>query len=162
MTAKTLAASVIAVLAITACGTTTRQSGSVGSSPTVAWANCMRSRGVTGFPDPIAGHTDQFPDSAGTILATHSPAVLAAEQACQSLNPVTRVAVGSQAASQRAGFLEFATCMRAHGVPSYPDPTYDKGGRPNAPDLSSLGIDTQSPAFIAAGQACNGHGTPIG
>ena len=31
---------------------------------------------------PIAGHTDQFPDSAGTILATHSPAVLAAEQVC--------------------------------------------------------------------------------
>ena len=92
MTAKTLAASVIAVLAITACGTTTRQSSSVGSSPTVAWASCMRS----------------------------------------------------------------------HGVPSYPDPTYDKGGRPNVPDLSSLGIDTRSPAFTTAGQACNGHGTPIG
>ena len=81
MTAKTLAASVIAVLAITACGTTTRQSSSVGSSPTVAWASCMRYHGVTGFPDPIAGHTISSPTAPGRSSLALAR-IFAAEQVC--------------------------------------------------------------------------------
>lgn len=45
--------------------------------------------------------------------------------------------------------LEFATCMRAHGVPSFPDPTAGGGGF----DLDP-GINPQSPAFTAARRAC--------
>ena len=46
--------------------------------------------------------------------------------------------------------LEFADCMRAHGVPSFPDPTRGGGGT----NLESTGIDPQSPAFTSARRAC--------
>jgi hypothetical protein len=46
--------------------------------------------------------------------------------------------------------LEFANCMRAHGVPSFPDPS-GGGGRV---DLAGTGINPQSPAFMAARRAC--------
>ena len=46
--------------------------------------------------------------------------------------------------------LEFATCMRAHGVPSFPDPSGGGGGV----DLAGTGINPQSPAFKSARQAC--------
>ena len=42
--------------------------------------------------------------------------------------------------------VAFATCMRSHGVPNFPDPG------PNGIDLE--GIDTQTPAFRSAHQAC--------
>lgn len=40
--------------------------------------------------------------------------------------------------------------MRAHGVPSFPDPSGGGGGI----NLDGTGIDPQSPAFKAARQAC--------
>jgi hypothetical protein len=46
--------------------------------------------------------------------------------------------------------LEFANCMRAHGVPSLPDPSAGGGGV----NLAGTGIDPQSPAFRSARQAC--------
>lgn len=59
-------------------------------------------------------------------------------------------------ASLEAAMLEYARCMRAHGVPNYPDPSCGKSGRPIVSDLSGQGIDTQSPAFISAARVCNG------
>jgi hypothetical protein len=46
--------------------------------------------------------------------------------------------------------IEFANCMRAHGVPSFPDP----GGGGGGIDLAGTGINPQSPAFKSARQAC--------
>ncbi len=48
-----------------------------------------------------------------------------------------------------ASGVSFADCMRAHGVPSFPDPG------PNGVDLA--GIDTRTPAFQSAHQTC----TPV-
>ena len=45
--------------------------------------------------------------------------------------------------------LEFANCMRAHGVPSFPDPRVGGGGF----ELGE-GIKPQSPAFKSARDAC--------
>lgn len=64
---------------------------------------------------------------------------------------------GSAAQSGSAGkpgnsgsFLEFAKCMRSHGVPSFPDPR-PGGGIKITP---GSGIDPQSPAFGRARQDC--------
>lgn len=51
-----------------------------------------------------------------------------------------------ESSSQYAQGVRFADCMRAHGVPRFPDPG------PNGLDLP--GIETQSPAFQSAHQAC--------
>jgi hypothetical protein len=52
--------------------------------------------------------------------------------------------------------------MRAHGVTSYPAPTYGKNGPPNIAGRSSYAIDAQSPAFQRAAKACQSHGIPVG
>lgn len=56
---------------------------------------------------------------------------------------------GSGSATASAG-IKYADCMRAHGVPNFPDPTSASGGV----QLSGSGINTQSPAFGSAQSAC--------
>lgn len=46
--------------------------------------------------------------------------------------------------------LAFAQCMRAHGVPNFPDP--NNNGRFNL-----AGIDTASPQVVRASEACGGQ-----
>jgi hypothetical protein len=47
--------------------------------------------------------------------------------------------------------LEFAKCMRAHGVTNFPDP----GGSGNIELAPGSGLNPQSPAFQTAQKACN-------
>ena len=54
--------------------------------------------------------------------------------------------------------LQFAQCMRSHGVTNFPDPSAS-GGTLNA--ISAAGINTQSPTVQAALQACKQY-TPAG
>jgi hypothetical protein len=54
--------------------------------------------------------------------------------------------------------LQLAQCMRSHGVPNFPDPS-PGGGQLNA--ISAAGINTQSPTYQAALQACKKY-TPAG
>ena len=52
---------------------------------------------------------------------------------------------GGQRATQGEFTIEFAKCMRANGVPSFPDPTGEPGQLgPNS------GVDPGSPAYLAA------------
>jgi hypothetical protein len=48
---------------------------------------------------------------------------------------------------KEAQLLAFARCIRAHGVPSFPDPTSQGIALPT-------GFDLKSPQFHAATQAC--------
>jgi hypothetical protein len=56
-----------------------------------------------------------------------------------------------QAAADRGGnaLIAFSKCMRAHGVPNFPDPS---GGGVN---IAGTGIDPQAPAFQSARGACS-------
>lgn len=64
--------------------------------------------------------------------------------------------------STTAAFVKFAACMRADGVPSFPDPTGGGGIHIS----SSSGINPASPAFQAAQSKCRhllpGGGPPTG
>jgi hypothetical protein len=64
-------------------------------------------------------------------------------------------ASGATSQSQQ---LQLAQCMRSHGVPNFPDPS-PGGGQLNA--ISAAGINTQSPTYQAALQACKKY-TPAG
>jgi hypothetical protein len=79
-------------------------------------------------------------------LALAVPACALAIAGCgSSANPSS-----SASSSKESKGLQFANCMRSHGVPSFPDPgadgTLSVGG--------SSGIDLSSPAFQSAQQAC--------
>jgi hypothetical protein len=70
--------------------------------------------------------------------------------------PTTTTAVassGSNASGEtsQSQQLKLAQCMRSHGVPNFPDPS-PGGGQLNA--ISAAGINTQSPTYQAALQAC--------
>jgi hypothetical protein len=57
---------------------------------------------------------------------------------------------GGSGSGTASGGVKYADCMRVHGVPNFPDPTSAGGGV----QLSSSGINTQSPAFGSAQSAC--------
>src|SRR4051812_46887434 len=66
---------------------------------------------------------------------------------------------GGQADGVRAAY-RFSACMRAHGVPNFPDPKVV-----NSPGKQSVGIavkPSSSPAFASAQKACRGILPPPG
>jgi hypothetical protein len=123
-----------------------------------AYAVCMRSHGVAAFPDPTPGPNGQgggfqIRSGPGGGLDPNSPTFQAAQHACQSLLPNGGVAKPLTAAQQQA-FLAWAACIRAHGVPNFPDPQFGSGGTVRIQVGTGQGPDPNSTQFAAAQQAC--------
>jgi hypothetical protein len=132
-------------------GGTSAPSGS-GGGP-LAFSACMRSHGVHNFPDPTTGANgqSQVQIQPGSNIDSNSPAYQAALQACQSLNPVGVKSGHSLSRSQQAQYLRYAACMRSHGEPRFPDPTFNG----NSVSFGTNGaIDPNSPQYQSAAQAC--------
>ena len=109
----------------------------------------MRSNGVSKYPDPDTSGTT--PKVGLDQLGVSSSRFQSAERACRHLLPNGgRPPNETQQQQVKALGLRFAQCVRAHGVPSFPDPRND--GR--IPDPATVGIDQGSPTFEAANQAC--------
>jgi hypothetical protein len=126
------ALALIAVAAlINACGSSAPDKSGTGSganNPTanaqkaVKFAECMRSNGVSGFPDP--GASGKFTIDAvanGSSVDTSAPAFKQAISACKGLEPAGFTGSKRSSQQQQAG-LKFAQCIRASGVPDFPDP----------------------------------------
>jgi hypothetical protein len=161
-----VATTALVVLA-TACGAGPTSTGPGGSSSgqgsvtatsanarLVAFARCMRSHGVSDFPDP--GGSGALPKESAQQLGVSDSAYRTATRACAHLLPNGGNGP-DQAQVQRAKTLglQFARCMRQHGV-ALPDP----GSTGRIPDPASLGIDQGSPQFEAANQACRRYRPP--
>ena len=108
----------------------------------------MRAHGVPDFPDPV-GNNLQIKAGPGSDLDPNSPRMQAAQKACKSLAPGGGQS-GTVSAAQQAQALKFSACMRSHGVPNFPDPTFSGGGV----QLHVTGIDPNSPQMVAAQKAC--------
>jgi hypothetical protein len=139
-------------------------SGGAGGGPTLSlrvangakFAACMRSHGVPNFPDPNSQGSVTISPSTG--INPDSPKFKAAQQACQKLLPNGGTPSPAEQAKARKQALAFSACMRAHGVPSFPDPTFS-GGRVHLSIRSKPGdgLDPSSPKFQAAQKACQGN-----
>jgi hypothetical protein len=128
-----------------------------GSADPTAYSACMRKNGVPNFPDP---------DSEGQIRITggqtangrkfgldpNSPQFRRAQQACRRFQPNGGKPDPQQVANDQQQALKFSQCMRSHGVPKFPDPTF----RPDGGSLLAIGKDLNpdSPQFKAAQKAC--------
>jgi len=88
----------------------------------VSYARCMRSHGVSNFPDPSANGGFNL-NPTGINMA--SPAAKAAATACASLLPVKTPPHQQPTAAAYARLVHWAQCMRRHGVPGMPDPKPD-------------------------------------
>jgi hypothetical protein len=131
--------------------TTTTSSSSSSGSPSdrrgalVAFSACMRKHGVPNFPDPKAvGHG--YGLTIGNEMA-NSPQFKNAEQVCKKLLPNGGAPPAQEQAKQLQEALKYAACIRAHGMPDYPDPKVHGGG-------IEMGEAPDSPQFKIAQKAC--------
>jgi hypothetical protein len=117
------------------------------------WAACMRSHG-----DP--NQTDPTIDSHGVIniilplgvTPTMSAEVHGSTGPCSQyeLAAENTLRAGQQYTGPSfAESVQYTNCMRAHGVPNYPDPSPD--GRT---DFNGTGVDPNSPFVEAANKVC--------
>jgi len=115
----------------------------------------MRSHGVPKFPDPKASSGGmQLTIGPGVGIDPKSPQFQAADKACRKLMPgggkAPSPAMQAQALAQ---MLKFSVCMRAHGLPDFPDPT-SSGGGVQLSIGKSKSLNPSSPVFQAAQKAC--------
>jgi hypothetical protein len=132
-------------------GFAVRPLGHVSYSSLVKYSECMRAHGVRDFPDPSPGGGLELRGGPGSDLNPSSAAFQSAQTACRSLSP--KGSAGATISPQdRAKLLGFSACMRAHGVPNFPDPQFGSGG---AVRLTGQGnLKPSSPVFQAAQNAC--------
>ena len=151
-------AAVALVALISACGSkapAATGTGSSGSNNTatnlqqaVKFSQCMRANGVSGFPDPSAsGQLTIDGVVNGSSLNPNTPAFQQALSACKDLEPPGFMGTERTAQQQEAA-LKFAQCMRANGVPDFPDPT------PEGPIIDVKGANS-IPGFQAAKDKCS-------
>jgi hypothetical protein len=148
--------------------TTARGTGSSGKradflAATLAFAKCMRTHGVPGFPDPAT--------TGGGIRIQgdpSNPAFRTAMTHCRTLLPGGGPpAPGSSthpSPEALAQARKSAQCMRHHGVPAFPDPTTTVPTASPAVGTVSIrngvvfvfpqSLDTSSPAFTSAAATC--------
>ncbi|MEA2145390.1 MAG: hypothetical protein QOG59_977 [Solirubrobacteraceae bacterium] len=87
----------------------------------VKFSECMRSNGVSEFPDPSAGKFTIDGIVNGSSLDPNTPAFKQAISACKDLEPAGFMG-SKRRPEQQSAALKFAQCIRANGVPDFPDP----------------------------------------
>jgi hypothetical protein len=128
--------SLIAVVAlISGCGSSApAETGTGGGNDPAAnapkavkFAECMRSNGVSKFPDlGASGKLTIDAVANGSSLDTSTPAFRQAISACKALEPAGFMGT-KRSSQQQTAALTFAQCIRENGVKDFPDPT------PNGP-----------------------------
>ena len=154
-------AGVASVGRTTTTTTTAARAGTVaagGAAPggaLVEYARCMRSHGVTSFPEPgdlgapnaIRAFKGQIAQSVGALAS--SPTFRAAQRACDKYYGPPTTSAPQVSAQEMQKLLAVAHCMRAHGVPDFPDPN-PITGEMNPP----ANVSRNSPIVLAALRSC--------
>ena len=154
----------ICVLVLAGCGSSAhKSSGSSHGNALLAFSACMRSHGITNFPDP--GGAGGGLNLDGTGINPFSPSFKAAQSTCRKLLPGGGPGSHKASEQQEQQLVATAECMRSHGVSGFPDPT-------STPPTSAQGysimeglgsnlfllvpstIDVRSPTFEAAAKTC--------
>lgn len=155
---------------------TTPSSASKRSPPSyaksqLAAARCIRSHGVPNFPDPTFGAGGAQVNLSTPAGMLTSAAFELAQKACAKLGlELAGYAPTSTAtATEMAQALTIAQCMRAHGVPNWPDPRRTMPNNLNGYGVQSAvpgppggpifvipnSIDIESPAVKQAAATCH-------
>lgn len=166
MRIRTLPSVAACAVFVAACGSGSHASGhsryGPRSSP-YALSECMRANGLTNFPDPTQGSGGLgFPG--GVIVSIEGdltvdgttftgPALKRASQRCRTYLPPTGPPP-RLSEQQETQMLRLARCMRAHGVPNFPDP--GSPARVNGAIKAVPIPGSNSPAFDRAAKVCGG------
>jgi hypothetical protein len=134
-------------------------SGSSGASPlaeAVAYSQCIRSHGVPNFPDPVqtpSGHYGYRTQG----IDPNSTAFQGAIQACRALPSPWNSSTSQQLTpAQQQAWLNWAQCIRVHGLPDFPDPTF------SGTEVHDSGVGSSSPQLQSAMNACKSQRPSVG
>jgi len=109
---------------------------------------------VPNFPDPKVSVNGSEVKVAIAVNPSISgnPHFNSAQQACRKLLPGGEGGgPGHQISPQeQSQYLKAAACIRAHGIPNFPDPTFSGGGV----HISHKNLNVHSPQMQAAEVAC--------
>ena len=153
--AATIATVVLAVVAA-GCGGGSPGAASGASSTTtaqngaLAFARCMRSHGVAGWPDPTSAGV--FDKAKVRALGVSRSRLTSSSVTCSRLHPLDGPPEGQTITlADQADYLRAAACMRSHGFPGFPDPTFQDGSvTANVP----ASVDQDAPRFKRAAATC--------
>ena len=129
----------------------------------ISMSKCMRANGVPSFPDPREGPSGGgvgWPGGGPVMISSDvllimgqriaGPVVASAAKTCkQYMAPGG--APPALTESQRQAAIADAECMRTHGLPNFPDPTFSG---PHQRLNLGPGLNPQSPAVEQAAKAC--------
>jgi len=132
---------------------TTTTAAPTTQDPMVAFSRCMRSNGVSNFPDPRRVGPRSMKLTIQQVVS-RNPRFNAAQSACSHLLPHGGVSQDTpqQQHARLVDGLSFARCMRSRGVSRFPDPTAQ--GELTVEMVQAQGIDVHSPAVLRVVQAC--------
>ena len=121
------------------------------------FSDCMRSHGVSNFPDPQihqdGQHVSVMIHLTSSIVS--SPAFKSAQQTCSKYlgnGPQGQELSAAALQRQTQAGLAFSRCMRGRGFANFPDPTAH--GQLTPEMVTAAGINLHQPAVLHAGLAC--------
>jgi hypothetical protein len=100
-----------------------------GGTIALAFIACMRTHGEPNMPEPSIsknGRSASIDINASSGIDPNSPQFKAATKACDHLLPNKGVPSAGQTITpaDQADYLKGAACMRSHGFPNFPDPSF--------------------------------------
>ncbi len=113
----------------------------------VAYSQCLRSHGVPNFPDPVQTPSGHYGYRTSGI-DPNSTAFQGALQACRALPSPWNSTVQQLSSAQQQAWLNWAQCIRGHGMSDFPDPTF------SGSEVHDSGIQSSSPQLQSAMDAC--------
>ncbi|MEC4016314.1 hypothetical protein [Streptomyces sp. H27-D2] len=123
-----------------------------GFDQALAHAQCMRENGVPNYPDPKQDANGRVNISPGEGVDPNSQAFRDASQACRDLQPQGQGGPDGGGEINPAKVAKWAKCMRANGLPKFPDPEIN--GNELTIDVAAAGIKPTDGNFQKAQQAC--------
>jgi hypothetical protein len=149
-----------AALLVAACGGggSPAVAGSTKYQKAVAYAQCLRSHGEPGFPDPNSQGNFVINGKKDHLTGMGSAQMQSATKACKHFLPNGGQETPAQLKKDLSQALKFVACMRSHGIPDMPDPVVQDGGVV----IHGGGFGPNSPQNKSARQACNSLLTGLG
>ncbi len=133
-------------------GSSSPESSASTQQKMVAYAQCMRTHGVPNFADPTSSEGNSKEAAIRAFKEVSNSQVLAAQTACQHLQPNGGRPTQAQLGQRLGDLLAFARCMRTHGIANFPDPT--SSGQVTHEMLAKTGVDVHQPAVLQAADSC--------
>lgn len=130
-----------------AAGTTTVQAGSIAGA--LAFARCMRAHGIPNWPDPAAD--GGFDKAELRALGVSPSRIRAIEESSCNYSFQNGAQTQTITPAEQDDYLGAAACMRTHGFPDFPDPTFPNG---SVQVIIPASIDQDSLRFKSAATTC--------